>query len=289
MLGVPEGGGHPTGYPTLIPYELQLSTRAESPPPFTITMIPLIEIPSGSFLMGSPPNEAKRANDEGPQHEVTLQGFFMSQTPITQAQWRKVAEWTPIKAERWGRRLHLNPSRFGGRLDSDQRPVAQVTWHDAMEFCHRLSQRTGRHYTLPSEAQWEYACRAGTTTPFAFGDTLTSDLANYDATYSYGDGPKGKWRKQTTPVGMFPANAWGLHDMHGNVWEWCLDYWHNSYAGAPSDGSAWLTPSASEEEMRLLRGGSWSLDPGICRSAYRFLGRPGYASVNVGFRVVLTP
>jgi formylglycine-generating enzyme required for sulfatase activity len=252
-------------------------------------MIPLIEIPSGSFLMGSPPNEAKRATDEGPQHKVTLQGFFISQTPITQAQWRKVAEWTPIKAERWGREINPSPCRFGGRLDSDQRPVENVTWHDAMEFCHRLSQRKGRHYTLPSEAQWEYACRAGTTTPFAFGTTLTSELANYNATYSYGDGPKGEWRKQTTPVGMFPANAWGLHDMHGNVWEWCLDHWHGSYEGAPSDGSAWLRPGSAIAWCRVLRGGSWLYGPKDCRSAYRVFGRPDDAIDFVGFRVVCLP
>jgi formylglycine-generating enzyme required for sulfatase activity len=252
-------------------------------------MIPLIQIPAGSFLMGSPPNEAKRFGDEAPQHEVTLQSFFMGKTPITQAQWREVASWQPQEAERWGRELNPNPSRFSNYPDSDQRPVERVSWHDAMEFCHRLSQRTGRHYTLPTEAQWEYACRAGSITPFAFGATLTSELANYDATIAYADGPKGDYRTQTTPVGMFPANAWGLHDMHGNVWEWCLDHWHDSYAGAPSDGSAWLTPSASEEEQRLLRGGSWVYYPGLCRSACRFHGRPGYAGSFVGFRVVAGP
>jgi formylglycine-generating enzyme required for sulfatase activity len=249
-------------------------------------MIPLIEIPAGSFQMGSPPNEAERATDEGPQHEVTLQSFFMGQTPITQAQWREVASWQPQEAERWGRKLNPNPSWFSDQADSDQRPVEQVSWHDAMEFCHRLSQRTGRHYTLPSEAQWEYACRAGTTTPFAFGATLTFELANYDANYTYDDGPRGEYQEQTTPVGMFPANAWGLHDMHGNVWEWCLDHWHDSYEGAPSDGSAWLTPSASEKEQRLLRGGSWFDDPGNCRSAYRGLALPDIAHFSIGYRVV---
>jgi formylglycine-generating enzyme required for sulfatase activity len=249
-------------------------------------MIPLIEIPSGTFLMGSPPNEAKRFGDEGPQHEVTLQGFFMGQTPITQAQWREVASWQPQGAERWSRKLNPNPSRFSDKADSDQRPVERVSWHDAMEFCYRLSQRMRRHYTLPSEAQWEYACRAGSTTPFAFGATLTFELANYDATYTYGNGRKGVYRGQTTPVGMFPANAWGLHDMHGNVWEWCLDHWHHSYEGAPSDGSAWLMPTASEEEQRLLRGGSWFNDPGNCRSACCSLALPGVAINSVGFRVV---
>jgi formylglycine-generating enzyme required for sulfatase activity len=176
-----------------------------------------------------------------------------------------------------------------------------VSWHDAIEFCNRLSQRTGRHYTLPSEAQWEYACRAGTTTAFAFGATLSAELANYNATETYGDGPKGEYRKQTTPVGLFPANAWGLHDMHGNVLEWCLDHWYSSYEGAPSDGSAWLKPSAwlkasawlkpraSDVEGRLLRGGSWLNNPGNCRSAYRGRCRPDYAYGYVGFRVVCLP
>jgi formylglycine-generating enzyme required for sulfatase activity len=120
------------------------------------------------------------------------------------------------------------------------RPVEQVSWHDAMEFCSRLSQSTGRYYILPSEAQWEYACRAGTTTPLAFGETLSDELANYDAHTTYGSGMRGQYRQQTTTVKRFPANAWGLQDMHGNVWEWCLDHWHDSYEGAPTDGSAWL-------------------------------------------------
>jgi len=147
-------------------------------------------------------------------------------------------------------------------------------------------QRTGRRYTLPSEAQWEYACRAGTTTPFAFGETITPDLANYDGNFTYGEGRKGEFREQTTPVGMFPANAWGLQDMHGNVWEWCLDHWHESYEGAPEDGSAWLSEGG---ESRLLRGGSWRLDPGNCRSACRGLNLPDSASYSLGFRVVCLP
>jgi formylglycine-generating enzyme required for sulfatase activity len=239
--------------------------------------------------MGSQEDEPQRHSAEGPQHEVTVQELFMGQTPITQAQWREVANWQEREAERWGRQLNPHPSHFGDQADSDQRPVEKVSWLDAMEFCHRLSQRTGRHYTLASEAQWEYACRAGSTTPFAFGATLSAELANYDATATYADGLKGEYREQTTPVGMFPANAWGLHDMHGNLWEWCLDHWHDSYEGAPSDGSAWLTPSASEEEPRLLRGGSWSYLPRICRSAYRLRLQPDGANSHVGFRVVCLP
>jgi len=214
----------------------------------------LLWIPPGRFWMGSPATEPERLDSEDPQHLVQLQGFFMGQTPITQAQWREVAGWQERPGERWGRQLETDPSRFQsnaeqgeglGRLfeteaNTDNRPVEQVSWLDAMEFCSRLSQRTGRSYTLPSEAQWEYACRAGTTTPFHFGDRISSKLANYngeyDDEYVYGPGPKGIDRGQTTPVGMFPANAWGLYDMHGNVWEWCLDEWHGNYRADHTGG-----------------------------------------------------
>jgi formylglycine-generating enzyme required for sulfatase activity len=263
----------------------------------------LVQIPKGSFLMGSPTKERERHGAEGPEHEVTLESFFMSQTPVTQAQWSAVAQWVAQPGERWGRELDAFPSHFSGQPDSDLRPVEQVNWLDAMEFCHRLRQRTGRHYTLPSEAQWEYACRAGTTSPFAFGDTITSELANYGGNYRYAGSTKGEYRKQTTPVGAFPANAWGLQDMHGNVWEWCLDHWHDSYEGAPSDGSAWLInplskdaltkngsdDQSSAEEHRLLRGGSWGATPWDCRSASRTRGQPGDAYYNIGFRVVCLP
>jgi len=254
----------------------------------------LIRIPAGEFLMGSPSDEPQRSDSEGPQHDVKLASFLISQTPITQAQWRAVAQWQPREGERWERELKASPSRFADGADRDQRPVEKVSWLDAMEFCRRLSQRTGRHYTLPSEAQWEYACRAGTSTPFSFGDTITPELANYDGTYTYANGPKGVYRKQTTPVGMFPANAWGLHDMHGNVWEWCLDDWHGSYEGAPVDGCAWLDggdgqSSNREGGTRLLRGGSWDYFPWFCRSAYRSRGGPVVALGTIGFRVVCLP
>ena len=270
----------------------------------------MARIPAGSFWMGSPDGEEGRSEAEGPVHQVRLGEFLMGQTPITGAQWRVVAGWKEQEGERWGRELEGNPSRFqagavGGKEDgndwrqfaplpgektADQRPVEGVSWEDAMEFCDRLSQRTGRTYTLPSEAQWEYACRAGTRTPFSFGHTLTAELANYRATETYGNGPRGEFREQTTPVGSFPANAWGLHDMHGNVWEWCLDHWHGSYEdeGTLTDGSAWMN---KEEKggTRLLRGGSWDGLPGYCRSAFRGHLQPGYAFSSVGFRVVCLP
>ena len=171
--------------------------------------------------------------------------------------------------------------------------MERVSWHDAMEFCRRLNSRLGREagrsYTLPSEAQWEYACRAGTSTPFAFGETLTAELANYDGNYSFASGPKGAHRQETTVAGTFPANAWGLYDMHGNVWEWCLDQWQADLQRVPSDGSAWQGEEDGEEATRLLRGGSWYIYPWFCRSAYRNLNQPGDANYDVGFRVVCLP
>jgi len=262
----------------------------------------LLWIPPGRFWMGSPETEPERLDSEGPRHMVQLQGFFMSQTPITQAQWRTVAGWQERPGERWGRELNPESSKFqgeearlvAGETNTDGRPVEQVSWLDAMEFCHRLSKRTGRTYTLPSEAQWEYACRAGTTTPFHLGDTISPELANYGGNYAYADGPKGACREQTTPVGIFPANAWGLHDMHGNVWEWCLDEWNESYEGASTDGRAWLDAPEGEKSIesvktKLLRGGSWFDFPWDCRSAYRNHLQPGHAINVVGFRVVCLP
>jgi formylglycine-generating enzyme required for sulfatase activity len=244
-------------------------------------VITMVQIPEGEYLMGSPPNEDGRNDDEGPQHRVRLPRFFMGQTPVTQAQWKVVAGWTKQERE-----LPPDPSSFKG----PNRPVEQVNWTEAIEFCKRLSQRSGKKYTLPSEAQWEYACRAGMTTPFHFGETLTSELANYDATYTYANGPKGEYRQQTTPVGIFPANAWGLQDMHGNVWEWCLDHWHASYVGAPEDGSAWLEEKATKDKERLLRGGSWFGRPQVCRSAFRDGSPPGGRDVyGGGFRVCCLP
>jgi len=240
----------------------------------------MVTIPAGSFLMGSAKDEPERLEREGPQHEVTLGAFFMAQTPITQAQWRAVAGWQKVERD-----LLPDPSNFKGAT----RPVEQVSWFDALEFCRRLNQRTGQRYGLPSEAQWEYACRAGSTTPFHFGATLTPELANYDGNYSYSDGPKGTYRQQTTDMASFPANGWGLHDMHGNVWEWCADHWHGSYNFAPGDDQPWLIPAAAADERRLLRGGSWDFSPRNCRSAYRNRSRPVDADDFVGFRVVCLP
>ena len=253
------------------------------------TLLDMVYIPPGSFLMGSSEDELGRYKMEGPQHPVTIaQPFFMAKHPVTQAQWRVVAAMDQVERE-----LNPEPSKF----DGDNRPVEQVSWLDAVEFCRRLEGVTGRPYRLPSEAEWEYACRAGTATPFHFGDSITTDLANYRGTDweyegktypgAYRDGPYGEYREETTEVGSFEvANAFGLYDMHGNVWEWCQDWWHESYEGAPTDGSAWLSHEEDAEENRVLRGGSWYGFPAYCRSAYRGRNAPDDIGGYVGFRVV---
>ncbi|NJL39793.1 MAG: formylglycine-generating enzyme family protein [Leptolyngbyaceae cyanobacterium SM1_4_3] len=236
----------------------------------------MILVEGGEFEMGSPEDEPERYDDEGPQHRVTVPTFFMGRYPVTQAQWRFVAGLPPEQQD-----LELAPSHFKGGM----RPVESVSWYDAVEFCARLSAKTRRDYRLPSEAEWEYACRAGTKTPFYFGQILTSEVANYDGNSTYNNSPKGKSRGETTPIDHFGlANAWGLSDMHGNVWEWCQDHWHKNHKGAPTDGSAWL--SENENENRVIRGGSWLYLPRHCRSATRNDYYPRVTNLGIGFRVV---
>jgi formylglycine-generating enzyme required for sulfatase activity len=215
-----------------------------------IDAISMAEIPGGSFLMGSPEGEGE--DDEYPQHLVEVPSFWMGVYPITQAQYQAV--------------VGTNPSYSKG----DTLPVESVSWDDAVEFCEKLSQLTGRPYRLPSEAEWEYACRAGTTTPFHFGEELTHEQANFNS-------------KQTSPVGIYPPNNFGLYDMHGNVWEWCQDVWHDNYDGAPTDGSAWLTEG---DDCRIIRGGSLNFSPVLCRAPSRDYGSPGVRDYDLGFRVV---
>jgi formylglycine-generating enzyme required for sulfatase activity len=240
----------------------------------------MVVIPGGIFTMGSPDGELERMSRESPQHLVIVQPFYMGKFAVTQAQWRSVAALPKSKLE-----LKPEPSFFKG----DQRPVEKVSWDESMEFCDRLSQKTGRDYRLPSEAEWEYACRAGTTTPFGFGETITFTLANYDAYEGYGVsdtklGRQGETTGETTDVESFPPNAFGLYDMHGNVWEWCADHWHEDYQGAPTDGSAW--GSGDKSSNRLLRGGSWVSYPAYCRSAIRYNLTPDRRRNYIGFRVV---
>jgi formylglycine-generating enzyme required for sulfatase activity len=233
----------------------------------------MIAIPGGSFWMGTPDGEGYA--NEHPRHQVTIAPFWMSKYLITQAQYRAV--------------MGKNPSHFKG----DRRPVESVSWHDAIAFCEKLRGVGDRSFRLPSEAEWEYACRSGTETPFYFGDTITTDLANYRGTDweydgtvypgNYGSGSKGEYRQKTTDVGIFPANSFELYDLHGNVWEWCADHWHRNYQGAPIDGSVWKT--SKDLDSRLLRGGSWDYIPDGCRSALRYLNSPDDAYNSIGFRV----
>ncbi len=234
----------------------------------------MVYIPGGRFWLGSPDNEPERSESEGPLHKVKVPPFYMGKYPVTQRQWRAVSLLDDVELS-----LSPSPSRFKG----DELPVETVNWHEAVEFCQRLSKLTNSSYRLPSEAEWEYACRAGTDTPFYFGETISTDQANYDGDYTYGTGRKGQYRQKTTKAGSFPPNKFGLYDMHGNVWEWCQDVWHDNYEGAPTDGRAWVT--GGNQARRVRRGGSWFNDPRLCRSAYRDL----YIAVNrydsVGFRV----
>ncbi len=234
----------------------------------------LVPIAAGSFDMGS-----DEYDTEKPIHRVTVPEFFMGKYPVTQAQWKAVAQ---LKQK--NRKLEADPSHFKGA----DRPVENVSWNDAVEFCDRLSEHTGNHYRLPSEAEWEYACCAGTTTPFHFGATIDASIANYDGRATYGKGEKGEYRRQTTPIGSFPANAWGLFDCHGNVWEFCADNWHDNYKGAPTDGSAWT--KGGDTESSILRGGSWRGDPEDVRFSQRnyYYGSRASHDDDSGFRVVLS-
>ena len=236
----------------------------------------MIAIPSGGFTMGAPESETDSGEGERPQHKVTLQPFYLGRYAVTQAQWREVAGY-----ERIDRDLDPDPSRFKG----ENRPVEQVSWEEAQEFCRRLSAKTGKDYRLPSEAEWEYACRTGTTTPFHFGKTISPELANYYAKATYNNSPKGEYRSETTDVGSFPGNEWGLHDMHGNVWEWCEDDWHENYEGSPEDGRAWIDNDNRSQSSKLLRGGSWINIPQDCRSAYRNHDSRVNRNFVIGFRV----
>ena len=221
-------------------------------------------IPPGPFLMGSPPEEPERYEDET-LHEVTLpQGFYLGIHAVSQAQWQGV--------------MGDNPSRFKGK----NRPVEMVSWEDCREFLTSLSQRSGKCYRLPSEAEWEYACRAGTTTPFHFGETISTDQANYDGNYPYNKGVKEEYRRRTTAVGSFPPNAWGLFDMHGNVWEWCQDV-YKPYEDLNTKNT--LGTENIDESARVLRGGSWNNNARYCRAAYRHWDAPADRNNNNGFRV----
>jgi formylglycine-generating enzyme required for sulfatase activity len=239
----------------------------------------MVRIPGGSYDRGSPDTEAGRYPDESPVATVAIRDFFHGRTEVTQAQWRAVAALPKVRVD-----LPADPSEFKG----DDLPVENVTWEQAAEFCDRVSARTHRFYRLPSESEWEYACRAGTTTPYPFGETITPEIANYDGQVAYGAGPKGEGRKKTTPVGSLKlANPFGLYDMNGNVWEWCFGQYHDTWAGAPSDGSSWL--EGGDNRLRSIRGGAWFSLAVDCRSANRS-GVDMYDSPHgIGLRVLMRP
>ena len=229
-------------------------------------LLEMVHIPGGIFRMGSPGRQGYE--DEHPQHVVSVAPFWLGKQPVTQEQWQTVMKKLP-------------PCRFkGSRL-----PVDNVSWDDARLFCIRLSRKTGHAYRLPAEAEWEYACRAGSTSPFHFGDTLTTDLANYVGEHIFLAEPKGIYRHVPTEAGSFPPNAFGLFDMHGNVWEWCADAWHDDYQGAPPNSSIW--DSEDKKAPRVLRGGSWHEIPGNCRSATRLKMGAGEREDFFGLRVAL--
>ena len=210
-----------------------------------------VRLDAGEFMMGSPANEQYRGNDETQHREQITKPFMLGVHEVTQAQWKAV--------------MGANPSAFKG----DDLPVELVSWNDAVEFCQKLSLREGKKYRLPTEAEWEYACRSGTTTPFHFGATISTDQANYDGRFVYGNGRKGIYRNKTTAAGSFQPNAWGLYDMHGNVWEWCEDKYEEGKA------------------ISVWRGGSWLNLPWNCRSAIRIRYSPNIRFSSLGFRVTL--
>jgi formylglycine-generating enzyme required for sulfatase activity len=226
----------------------------------------MVSIPGGLFSIGSPGHTGYE--DEHPQHPVTVAPFFLGKFLITQEQWRAVTGKQPTC-----------------RCTGDKNPVDRVSWPDGQSFCKRLTKKTGRAYRLPSEAEWEYACRARTGTPFYFGATLTDQLANYVAEHVFADEPKGMYRHVSTPGGTFPPNEFGLYDMHGNLWEWCADTWHESYTGAPSSAAPWEERGA---EFRVVRGGSWHEIPNHCRSAVRLKFKADERDDVVGLRVALS-
>jgi eukaryotic-like serine/threonine-protein kinase len=226
-------------------------------------------VPGGSFLMGSPEDEAESHTCERPQHEVILKAFLICQTPCTQEAWERIAGDTPPKWFTPEEHLEGFPPTAKGL----RRPVEHISWEDV----HPWLELAGDGLRLPAEAEWEYACRAGATTPFAFGETITTDQVNYDDR----DAPDGTSRGEATDVATFSPNAFGLYDVHGNVWEWCQDAWHDDYEGAPTDGSAWEGDPMSD---RLGRGGSWSSHARDCRSASRRWSDPADSDYARGFR-----
>ncbi len=236
----------------MLALHLSLHAQEKKDPPkqFTNSIgMKFVWIPPGSFVMGSP-KEEKQRNDSETQHKVTLtKGFYMGVYLVTQEQWQEV--------------MGKNPSQFTGEKNL---PVESVSWSECQAFIKKLQEKDPdkKAYRLPTESEWEYACRAGTTTPFHFGDTLSTDQANFDGNFAYAAGKTGIRRGKTTPVGTFPANAWGLHDMHGNLWQWCQDLYGDYPKTDVTDPQGPV-----KSDTRVIRGGTWYTGPSLCRSARR--------------------
>jgi len=224
----------------------------------------MLVIPSGMFQMGSRHNTGNP--DEHPQHFVTIKSFIMGKFLITQGQWKAMLGKLP-------------PCRFKG----DNLPVERVSWDDAQKFCQLLSKKAGGNYQLPSETQWEYACRAGTTSLFSFGETITSGIVNFNGEHTFLHEPRGVYHHVTNEGGKFPPNAFGLYDMHGNLWEWCADSWLDDYSSSPRDGSSY---QHKDSRYRVARGGSWHEPADLCRSASRLRALQSDTDEVMGFRVV---
>lgn len=229
-------------------------------------LLELVKIPAGSFTMGALPGYG--STDEHPQHYVSVKEFYLGKVPITQKQWASVMK---------------KPLAF--RTNGENKPVDRVSWLNANKFCLMLKKITGRDYRLPTEAEWEYSCRAGSLSAFSFGPTISTEYANYVGDHIFLHEPKGIYRHGTTDAASFYPNAFGLYDMHGNVWEWCEDEWHDSYEGAPDKGVAWLR---GEKGFRVLRGGSWHDTPQICTSTARLRQKGTENEDYFGFRVALS-
>ena len=227
-----------------------------------------VAIPPGTFLMGSPPSEAGRNQDERQREVVLSRRFYLGAREVTQT------EWTIVMGD--------NPSHFPG---CSRCPIERVNFFDVDRFLSRLNARsTSMHFRLPTEAEWEYACRAGTTTPFNTGRHLSTDQANYNGHYPYPGDEPGRFRDATAPVGSYPPNAWGLYDMHGNVWEWTND-WYGPYV----EGETVDPPGPALGLKRVIRGGSWYFDANSARCALRYTHAPGDSGFSLGFRVVAEP
>jgi eukaryotic-like serine/threonine-protein kinase len=235
-------------------------------------LLTMVKIPAGKFMMGSPATEKGREHHEQPQHLVNVPEFYLGQTQVTQAQW-----------------VAIFPDKPGGAIKNSQLPVHSINWIEAIAFCDRLSQKTGHKYRLPSESEWEYACRAETTSPFAYGDTIVPTIANYNGAYPYGQAPKGVFRQAATPVATFPPNHFGLYDMHGNLWEWCFDEWFDHYHGAPKNGGAMGDIATQDsQQLRVVRGGSWFSHACNCRAASRTSLSASFRHQHYGLRVACT-